>query len=55
MSCSKWRIDIALYVGGDLPVKRVARTVAHLRGETAEHLAASTTRNAIRFFGLEDA
>jgi TatD DNase family protein len=33
----------------------IARTVAQLRGETAEELAASTTRNAIRFFGLEDA
>ncbi|HXC10163.1 MAG TPA: TatD family hydrolase [Steroidobacteraceae bacterium] len=32
----------------------IARAVAHLRGETAEHLAASTTRNAISFFGLGD-
>jgi TatD DNase family protein len=32
----------------------IARTVAHLRGETAEAVAASTTRNAIRFFGLGD-
>jgi TatD DNase family protein len=32
----------------------IARTVAHLRGETAEDLAASTTRNATRFFGLGD-
>jgi TatD DNase family protein len=30
----------------------IARTVAQLRGETAEDLAASTTRNARRFFGL---
>lgn len=30
MSCSKWKIDIALYAGGDLPAKRLARTVAHL-------------------------
>jgi len=26
-----------------------------LRGETVETLAASTTRNATRFFGLDDA
>jgi TatD DNase family protein len=31
----------------------IARTVAQLRAETFEALAASTTRNAIRFFGLE--
>jgi TatD DNase family protein len=36
---------------GYLP--HIARTVAHLRGETAEDLAASTTRNAMRFFGLD--
>jgi TatD DNase family protein len=32
----------------------IARAVAQLRGEPVEHLAASTTRNAIRFFGLKD-
>ncbi len=31
----------------------IARTVAHLRGESFESLAASTTQNAVRFFGLE--
>jgi TatD DNase family protein len=31
----------------------IARAVAHLRGEPPDALAASTTRNAIRFFGLE--
>jgi TatD DNase family protein len=31
----------------------IARAVAHLRGETLEEVAASTTRNAIRFFGLD--
>jgi TatD DNase family protein len=30
----------------------IARTVAQLRAETLEAVAASTTRNAIRFFGL---
>jgi len=30
----------------------VARTVAQLRGATVEDLAASTTRNALKFFGL---
>jgi len=30
----------------------IARAVAELRGETLEQLAAATTRNAIRFFGL---
>jgi hypothetical protein len=30
MNCAKWKIDIALYAGGDLPAKRLARTVAHL-------------------------
>jgi TatD DNase family protein len=30
----------------------IARTVAALRGETVDDLAGSTTRNAIRFFGL---
>ncbi len=33
----------------------IAQSVARLRGETLEALAASTTRNAIRFFGLNDA
>jgi TatD DNase family protein len=33
----------------------IARTVAHLRGETPGSLADSTTRNAIRFFGLSAA
>jgi TatD DNase family protein len=37
---------------GYLP--HIAATVAHLRGETLEAVAASTTRNAIRFFGLEN-
>jgi TatD DNase family protein len=32
----------------------IARAVAQLRGEAVEHLAASTTRNAMRFFGLKD-
>jgi TatD DNase family protein len=32
----------------------IARAVAQLRGEPVEHLAASTTRNAIRFFALKD-
>jgi TatD DNase family protein len=36
---------------GYLP--HIAATVAQLRGETLETLAASTTQNAIRFFGLE--
>jgi TatD DNase family protein len=31
----------------------IARSVAHLRGETLESLAASTTRNAVKFFGLD--
>ena len=31
----------------------IAHAVAHLRGEAVEIVAASTTRNAIRFFGLE--
>ncbi len=31
----------------------IARTVAALRGESVENLAASTTRNAIEFFGLK--
>jgi TatD DNase family protein len=30
----------------------IARAVAHLRGETLENVALSTTRNAILFFGL---
>jgi|HubBroStandDraft_1064217.scaffolds.fasta_scaffold229333_2 hypothetical protein len=30
MNCAKWKIDIALYAGGDLPAKRLARTIAHL-------------------------
>jgi hypothetical protein len=30
MNCAKWKIDIALYAGGDLPAKRLASTVAHL-------------------------
>ena len=33
----------------------IARAVAELRGETLDAVAASTTRNAIRFFGLEQA
>ncbi len=33
----------------------IARTVAQLRSEPLEHLAASTTHNALRFFGLDDA
>jgi TatD DNase family protein len=33
----------------------VARAVAHLRGESFDEVAASTTRNAIRFFGLQAA
>jgi TatD DNase family protein len=33
----------------------IAGAVAHLRGESLEALAASTTRNAIRFFGLDAA
>jgi TatD DNase family protein len=32
----------------------IARAVAQLRGEAPDDLAASTTRNAIRFFGLEE-
>jgi TatD DNase family protein len=31
----------------------IARTVAQLRGESLDAVAASTTRNAERFFGLE--
>jgi TatD DNase family protein len=31
----------------------IARAVAHLRGETVDTVAASTTRNAVRFFGLD--
>ena len=31
----------------------IAHAVAHLRGEAVELVAASTTRNAVRFFGLE--
>jgi len=31
----------------------IARAVAHLRGETLETVAESTTRNASRFFGLK--
>jgi TatD DNase family protein len=33
----------------------IARAVAHLRGESLDAVAASTTRNAIRFFGLDAA
>jgi TatD DNase family protein len=33
----------------------IARAVAQLRGETLEEVAASTTRNAIRFFALDGA
>lgn len=33
----------------------IARTVAQLRGESFDSVAASTTRNAVRFFGLGDA
>jgi TatD DNase family protein len=33
----------------------IARAVAQLRGETLDDVAASTTRNAIRFFGLDGA
>ena len=33
----------------------VARAVAQLRGATAENLAAATTRNAVKFFGLQEA
>jgi TatD DNase family protein len=33
----------------------IARTVAHLRGESLDAVAASTSRNAIRFFGLDAA
>lgn len=33
----------------------IARAVAGFRGESPEALAASTTRNAVRFFGLEPA
>jgi TatD DNase family protein len=36
---------------GFLP--HIAGAVAHLRGETLEAVAASTTRNALRFFGLD--
>jgi TatD DNase family protein len=36
---------------GFLP--HIARTVAGLRGEALETLAAATTRNAVQFFGLE--
>ncbi|MGO9512154.1 MAG: TatD family hydrolase [Steroidobacteraceae bacterium] len=32
----------------------IARTVAHLRGESFAAVAATTTQNAVRFFGLED-
>lgn len=32
----------------------IARAVARLRGESEEDLGASTTRNAVRFFGLGD-
>jgi TatD DNase family protein len=32
----------------------IARTVAQLRGETLDSVAASTTRNACRLFGLKD-
>jgi Tat protein secretion system quality control protein TatD with DNase activity len=32
----------------------VARAVAQLRGATAENLAAATTRNAMKFFGLKE-
>ena len=32
----------------------IARTVAALRGESPQDLAAATTRNAVRFFGLPD-
>jgi len=32
----------------------VARAVAQLRGATAENLAAATTRNAVKFFGLKE-
>jgi TatD DNase family protein len=30
----------------------IARAVAHLRGESLDNVAVSTTRNAILFFGL---
>jgi TatD DNase family protein len=32
----------------------IARTVAQFRGESPAHVAAATTRNALRFFGLRD-
>lgn len=32
----------------------IAQAVAALRGETPESVAAATTRNAVRFFGLKD-
>jgi TatD DNase family protein len=32
----------------------IARAVAHLRGEALDLVAASTTRNACRFFGLDE-
>jgi hypothetical protein len=60
MSCSKWRIDIALYVGGDLPVKRVARTVAHLeacaecRALADDLRAGQTLLSELRDESLED-
>jgi TatD DNase family protein len=31
----------------------IARTVAQIRGESPAHVAATTTRNAVRFFGLD--
>ena len=34
-------------------VSEVARAVAHHRGESAEHVAEYTSRNAERFYGLE--
>jgi TatD DNase family protein len=33
-------------------LRHVARVVAALRGQALEELAAATTRNAVRFFGL---
>lgn len=45
MSCKKWNTDVALFAGGDLPERRLARVLSHLEScadcrELAEDLRA---------------
>jgi hypothetical protein len=60
MNCAKWKIDIALYAGGDLPAKRLARTIAHLeecpgcRALADDLRAGQTILSELRDESLED-